>query len=178
MNKFNFKNISSGSQKNPNIKIVQHSVDDKVTIAGEDGGSGHFKRLDFADIYLPAYYSSRIFGLMPFSIDYDKNGTVQGPKVRIRDFLWFIIALCLYICFVIRIGRNMGNSFVSGQPDSTIHLTTVGTDLLLILGLIVGAITICMHFYNRFKFVGILKSFNSFDEEVSHWNILALKYNG
>lgn len=163
MNKFNFKNISSALRNNPTIKMVQPSADDQVKIDEEDDGSSHSKRLDFAFIYRPVYYCSRIFGLMPFSIDYDSNGAVRGPRVRTLDCLWFITAICLYIYFAIKSYRSI---ILPKKHDSSVYLIILSDYLLLILGLLVGAIIICMDMYNRFKIVEIMELFNTFDREV------------
>lgn len=163
MKKFSFKNISSAFRKDPTIKMVQPSVVDKVKITEQDDESSYFQRLDFAFIYRPVYFASRVFGLMPFSINYDSNGVVQGPKVRIFDIVWFITSICLYMCFIHQTIQTI-TSFKS--PDSSIYLIWIGNEILLMFGLVFGVITICTDMFNRYRIVDIVKSFNTFDNEV------------
>ena len=111
----------------------------------------------------PIYYFSRAFGLFPFTVVTDTNGDVQGARVTLFDFLWFLISICLYLlmasyCFInIHRPQNPGESYI----------LMLGDYALLIIGLIYGAVIIALDMYNHRTFIELMKNLMSFDDEVS-----------
>lgn len=53
------------------------------------------KDFNFAYGFRPIYYSSRIFGLMPFTFVYNSKGKIDGSKVELVDILWLIISITI-----------------------------------------------------------------------------------
>lgn len=49
------------------------------------------KETDFVKSIRPIYYFSRVFGFLPFSIEFDSKGEVQNARISAFDFLWFVI---------------------------------------------------------------------------------------
>lgn len=119
-------------------------------------------KYNFFYSFRPIYYFSRLFGFMPFTINYHSNGTIQGPVIRSLDIVWLITSICFY--FV---------SAILTYTTAPYHQTTEsailssGDDLILISGLIFGIFIIIMDWCNRFKLVNIQKNIHTFDEEAS-----------
>lgn len=119
-------------------------------------------QLDFAYTFRPIYYFSRIFGFLPFTIVYNSIGSIQAPKIRVFDMVWFFIsiffyALSIFIIYLRRIKFPKNASFILINGDF----------LLLISGLIFSILVVVMDMCNRYKLVDILRNFNSFDEKAS-----------
>lgn len=128
------------------------------------------KNFDFAYCFRPVYYFSRIFGFMPFTIVYNSNGAIQGPKIRVFDILWFILSIFLYILSTFMPFRHIN------YPINTSFVLIVGDFLLLKLSLIFSILNVVMDMCNRFKLVDILKNVNSFDEKVSNRQFNDIEY--
>lgn len=121
-------------------------------------------KFDFVYCFRPVYYFSRIFGYMPFTIIQDSNGTIQRPKLRTFDILWFILSIFLYILSTFMQFRNI-------QYTENRSYVLIGGDFLLLkMSLIFSILNVVMDMCNRFKLVDILKNFNSFDEKVNKFS--------
>lgn len=120
------------------------------------------KQFDFAYTFQPVYYFSRVFGFMPFTIEYDTNGKIHGPKLRLIDILWFILAIFLYILSIIVHFRN-----VEQYSKDSSFILIYGDYLILKLNLIFIILIVVLDMCNRFKLIDILKNINTFDEKVS-----------
>lgn len=118
-------------------------------------------KLDLAYTFRPVYYFSRIFGFLSFSIAYNSDGSIQGPKVRAFDITWFILAISLYVLSAFMHFRSI--DYLKNQSFIMID----GDFLLLKLSLVSCILVIVMDMCNRVKLVDIVKNFNSFDEKVS-----------
>lgn len=119
---------------------------------------------NFVYSFLPIYYVSRFFGLMPYTIIYDSRGGIQAQQVRAIDGLWFIVSICIYVL------AALSNYQTMKLPDEMTGIPFAlyfGHYTLLIEGLIVCAIAIGLDMYNRCKLVVILNAFSDFDKEVS-----------
>lgn len=123
------------------------------------------KKHDFAYSFLPIYYFSRFFGLMPFSFIYDSDGEIQAPRISIFDGAWFVISICIYV------SAAFTNFQIISLPKEMVIASALyfGHYILLIQGLLVCAIAIGLDMCNRNKLVTILKTFIAFDKEVSGW---------
>lgn len=119
------------------------------------------KLCDIVFSYKPIYYCSRMFGLLPFSLEYDANGEIKAPKVSKFDAVWFVSSIAIYLMFA-----NVIPMHIQKGPPAPILI--MGYKLLLMFGLIYGAIIIVENMFSRFKFVKILKMFTGFDREASH----------
>lgn len=120
------------------------------------------KVLNFAYSFRPVYYLSRVFGLMPFSIEYDLNDRPQLPRVKRLDAMWFAIAICLYLSMAYVSYQKLNLP----QDSSVPYILFLGEHLFQILDLVYGALIIGLDMCNRYKLVNILKKLILFDEEV------------
>lgn len=118
------------------------------------------KLCDIVFSYQPIYYFSRIFGLLPFSLAYDANGEIRAPRISKFDAVWFAVSIAIYLVFAAVIPLDVPK----GPPAPILIL---GNELLLMFGLIYGAIMIVENMCSRFKFIRILKTFSVFDREAS-----------
>lgn len=151
MAEFNQKNLS---------QISMIKMDDRYQIAGKK--SCATKSRDFVFSFRPMYYFSRAFGLLPFSLEFDLNGELQAPKIRIFDGVWFATCVTFYLVL----------SFDSWQAieiknDEAPLISYINNSLLLTIGLSNGALLIILNMCIRFRFVKILKTFITFDKEAS-----------
>lgn len=122
------------------------------------------RKFNFFYSFRPIYYFARTFGFMPFTLVFNSNGSIQGPNVRIFDILWFIIAIAIYILSAIVVLQNTELAEIGSNIESAILKNT--DFVLLVFMLFFGALIIVMDMYNRFKIFTIIKSINTFDEEV------------
>lgn len=122
------------------------------------------KLLNFAYSFRPVYYLSRVFGLMPFSIEYDLIGQPQVPRVNRIDAMWFVIVICLYLSMAYISYEKMNFP----QDSSIPYILFLGEYLFQILDLVYGALIIGLDMCNRYKLVNILKKLTLFDEEVKN----------
>lgn len=139
---------------NPIIRMVRPTSKDESRFSA--------KAPDFAYSFRPFYYFSRMVGLMPFSIIYDTNGQIQGPKARLYDVVWFVISMCVYLFIVYN--SYGGTQFTSDGMMPTI--LTLAESFQTIVCTISELVTIAMDMYNRRRMIDILKMFNAFDKEV------------
>lgn len=120
-------------------------------------------KINFAYTIRPIYHISRIVGLFPFTIVHDLNGDVQEAQVNLLDFLWFKISICMYLL--------MAYYYCDGlEWSATPHVSfvlTIGDNLLMIFGMLYGAIVVIADMCNRSRLICILKQFTIFDKEVS-----------
>lgn len=124
--------------------------------------NGQLKQIDYVYSFRPIIHLSRIFGLMPFSITYNFDDKTHEIRVEIFDCIWFVISICLYISLAI---FQYDNIILPKNTNSS-YLMILGDYVILIMGLIVGAMTIGADMYNRYKILNILEMFNTFDKEV------------
>lgn len=120
------------------------------------------KRHNFAYSIQPVYYSSRIFGFMPFTIVYDSKGKIREPIILSFDILWFIVAICLYILAITIQFENM-EFFLQ-----TSFVLIAGDYVMLKLSLALSVLVIIMDMYNRHKLMFIFKNIDKFDGKVSN----------
>lgn len=125
--------------------------------------SKRWRRLDFVYSFLPIYYFSRFFGLMPFSFIYDSDDEIQAPRISIFDGVWFVITIGIYLV------AAFTNFQILTHPKEMALASALyyGHYILLIQGLLVCSVAIGLDIYNRNRLVTILKIFIAFDKEVS-----------
>lgn len=114
--------------------------------------------------FRPVYYFSRIFGLMPFSIACDTRRDIQKPQINVLDGVWFVCSMLIYISMAIISYKNMK---LPQDTNKSSFILVLGDYLLLYVGLIYGALIILFDMLNRYKLVGILNKYITFDNEVS-----------
>lgn len=118
------------------------------------------KKVNFFYGFWPIQHVSRIFGLFPYSIEFNPSGTIKKVCLRPWDILWAILTCCLYL--------SAASIFINGIMYSKVALILhIGFYLIRIMGTLTAALTVVLNIINRHKFIGILKDFADFDNEVS-----------
>lgn len=120
------------------------------------------KNIDFCYNVRPIQFYSRIFGLIPFSIVRGANGEILEPRVKLFDFLWFIVAICFYLWLSVAHVRALET-----QQNPTHTILLLGDFILIASGIAFGAVVVVMDMFNRFRIVDILRKFTIFDKRVS-----------
>lgn len=115
--------------------------------------------LNIFHIFRRNYIKSRCFGLMPFTIRWNANNTIDGTIVTVFDILWFLAALGIYLTLAyftvaMYLYSNLAKAMV----------LFIGRRIILFLGLIFGFINICMDMFNRNRIVKIFNDFYEFDQ--------------
>lgn len=119
------------------------------------------KECDFVHSFRPVQYFSRVFGFMPFLINYDSSNLMYKPRLRTLDMLWSMILLLIYVslmivCYIQKIKI----------PYSTSQIINNHAWFALILTSSFGVIVIVMDTCNRFKIVNFLNKINQADRMV------------
>lgn len=130
------------------------------------------KNTNFAHSFRPVHYISRFFGLMPFSIVLDPLQGIQKPQVTVFDGIWFLSSILMYISMAISTYHSLSFPRYSNTAS---YILMLGDSVLLLVGLVYSALIIIFDMRNRFKLVGILNKFITFDKEVSsHFNFKSI----
>lgn len=119
--------------------------------------------LNFAYGFRPIYYFCRAFGLMPFTLIFNSNGTIDGYKIEVIDILWFMISIAINSIMTFMIS---GSTQYLHEVKSTSFILEAGDHVLLLLSAIFDVILLGMDMCVCFKLVEIVKKINSFDDEV------------
>lgn len=122
------------------------------------------ENINFLHSFGPVYYYSRLFGLMPFTIDCDASHGIPKPHIDIFDGIWFLLSILIYITMAIIAYNDMK---LPQDSDTASFILILGDYVLLILGLIYSALIIIFDMYNRFRLIEILNKFITFDRDVS-----------
>lgn len=118
------------------------------------------KETSFMDSFKPVYFVLRLFGLRPYSINYDSNGEPQQPKITLFDGIWLVISLGIYAMMTFFVeGINYKRLSVEGFIYVLGYIFTMYGIFCCILNVMIDVIT-------RFKFVEILRRITIFDKEV------------
>lgn len=127
------------------------------------------KDSNFAYVFRPVHYTSRIVGLLPFSFVYESNGEIKDSKIRIFDWFWFIMCISVYTLIIY---SGLAHINLSKGPLDNTFIVYLGSDLNVITCFCSTVINIVYQMCNRSKLVEILKSFTMFDKEVLNFWIL------
>lgn len=108
-----------------------------------------------------AYRAARIYGLLPYTINYNSNGEIDSCSVRAFDILWFIITVTTSVTFSVF-------GFFALTPTADIRTTVLllGGRIILIGSVLLTAISIVLDELNRHRIVDMLKTITFFDKEV------------
>lgn len=117
--------------------------------------------LNFYHLVQPILYASRIFGFMPFSFKFNAKSEVSGCTVNVRDFIWFLFSLFIYISLAYLCGctfnvPNVEHSFILFG----------GNHAVVIFGLMCGVFDVIFDMFNRKRLTDIIMKINTFDKEV------------
>lgn len=124
------------------------------------------RKYNFASVFWPIYYFSRVFSFMPFTIVYDSMGEVREPKVTVLDMLWFLISLCAYLVAITGGSYSFNKLSKLNTQVNTIYYTSEFT---------FGIIGMIRDMRNRYKLIDILQTFIQFDKEVKIINIVVFE---
>lgn len=120
---------------------------------------------DFNFVYgfCPIYYFSRLFGLVPFTLVYNSNGTIEGQQIKVFDIMWFVISITINLIMTFMIS---GSTQYLNHVKSTSYILEGGDHLLLLLSAVFNIILILFGMSIRFKMVEILINIDNFDAKV------------
>lgn len=127
-------------------------------------------RLNFVTSLWPFYIFSRSLGLLPFSVKFDANGEIKKARVSAFDFLWFGLAISIYLSltlFFFEFFTSLHGAINHKILRNTSYILYFGDSIFNLYGLAYGAMVILMDMCNRHRLVDILKGFNTFEKEVS-----------
>lgn len=111
------------------------------------------------------YYFSRCFGLWPFTIAYNSNGSIIIEACLYQfDCLWFLISICVYlIALYYTYDHIKTEQLKSSENYFFSHLIY---NLIQIPPLLLGVIGIVLDMFNRKRLVNIFEKSIIFDREV------------
>lgn len=167
MEKVKSSSVSSNKMDRKIIRVAPAEIPHKLQPSMEDFAvvkkNSRSRAINFSTSLLPAYFFSRVIGLIPFSIVRDSNGDAHTARINLFDLLWFIFSILLYLFLAFYRYSYMDIP----QDASKSYILVIGDSLLLIFGIIYGALMIVMDMFNRNRLVDILKKFTIFDKEVN-----------
>lgn len=121
------------------------------------------QNIDFSYNFRLIHFTSRVFGLMPFSIVQQANGYIEKPIVTIFDFLWFSISIFVYLFGIYSLAYSR---LLQDASKYSSKLGTFSDNMIVMLGLILCLFAVLIDFYNRSKLVHIMREFINFDKKV------------
>lgn len=141
---------------------ILNMKDAQIKMANKKDTSNQFY---FTHAFHPAYYFSRIFGQMPFTITVKPNGDIQEPQIKKRDIVWLLISIFVYSFVSCVIYRTMK---YSQDPNMSSYILVFGDYVAVIFIIMCGGILgMANDIYNRYEIVDILQRFHQFDKQVS-----------
>lgn len=122
------------------------------------GSSGTYA--NFYQVAYPVYIVSRLFGFLPFTIEYSAKTKIQKIFVTLKDLVRFFLALII-LAFCVYAGF-LDKTLLKHNSKALIQ----GTRLVIFVGLILAAFSMIMDLVNR-KLLGIvLMEVREIDEQV------------
>lgn len=119
-------------------------------------------RLDFYDCVRPIYVMNRIFGLLPFTVDFDSDGNIERARVGTFDLIWFISFTAIYMAI-----QSLVDSSTKGASDFESSVLLIFDRLFWIVGCTKMFMAIILDMLNRHRFIKLLKNFLVFDKNVN-----------
>lgn len=106
------------------------------------------------------YVASRIFGFLPFSVEYNKNREWNKVKVTVLDWLWFVISISFYAS-AIAVAVHHAHFYTTFSCIEIIFmiLTKIAYNVIAIFTIITDMI-------NRKCIQKLISNFNEFDKQV------------
>lgn len=100
----------------------------KISANIMDGDNNHSETVQvekscFSYGFRPIHYFSRAIGLMPYTVVYNLNGEIQEHRFHIRDGLWLLSSICLYLLVILHVFRDMK---LPQDPNSTMYIYILG----------------------------------------------------
>lgn len=148
----------------PDRKQLKFELDDHVIKPAMPLKRRDMKAMSFGSVFRPLYYSSRIWGLAPFSIATNANGEIQKPKIRLCDGLCFLATIYVHLCLMDSVWNKFNTTKEKRQKGTWILLISARAMEIFTFGY--GILTVSMNICNRFNLIAIVKMFIRFDREV------------
>lgn len=118
---------------------------------------------DFISSFRPIYISSRVLGLLPFSLILNSNGSIQKSRVKDLDWCWFVLSICVQLVLIWFYLQNL--AFWRNHLKEW-GIFTVCTDINVVTQLTLQIATINLDLFNQSLHIDILKRFKIFDNKV------------
>lgn len=115
------------------------------------------KKTTFSDCVYEIYRTSRVFGLLPFSLVF-KNHEIVGTRVSALDCIWFIVSLTIYANLI-----YFASFELPWQMPLLLHYEHY---IQLTSGLIRIMLSIILDMYNRQRIAQIIVDLIDFDKMV------------
>lgn len=158
---WNLNIVLASRRQASHITMIEFKQRQTNAVRSTLANSNELKDSNFFNSFKPIYYFSRVFGLLPYSIVCDPKGVIQGPCISRLDISWFIISLSVYLFAALASFQYMD------YEDNALNILVLCDNYHLTLGLGFDFLLIVDDMCKRFKFVDLLKKFNSFDNEVN-----------
>lgn len=109
------------------------------------------------------YVIARVFGFLPFSVEYNEKKRINKVHVTILDVLWFIITITIYALII---SSSAVIHYYNNELLSMSNIEILATILITIEGGVIAIISIVMDMFNRKRVLKIMLKLNEFDDEV------------
>lgn len=120
------------------------------------------RNLSFGYVFRPIYYFSRLFGFMPFTIEFTPNGDILRIQVTKFDIIYFVVTIFVYsLSFYLFLNFMV----ISKNRPTPATIAELIIQLLVSLNVIFGIITTGLDMHNRHQFFAITKEFILFDTQ-------------
>lgn len=143
----------SGSSSTPSsLKLNTELPSQRVEIS---------KSSNISDCIKTAHKAARIFGLLPYTINYSPHGEIVSSSIRCTDIVWFVISLTICILFAI-----FGSSSLTPTSDIRTTVLLLGGRIILICNVLLAVVSIILDSLNRNRLINLLKEISEFDKSV------------
>lgn len=113
---------------------------------------------DIFSLTFCVYVIARLYGLWPFSVNFNQKLKTSTVYLNAFDWLWFVVAILIHLLWFLVYWHT------SGHRDSFIaYLLARSMD---ILSIVYWLLTLVLDLINRKRIWGIIGSFDEFDKEV------------
>lgn len=140
----------------------------KLPVGSRSAGNQLNKSLTSYDCIKPVYFMSRIFGLLPFSVRQNSNGSVESAKVNLFDMFWFLCAIGIYLTlsyFHLPQTKDLKNSITEENSTSKSVLFS-SIEIIFLATYLKVVVFIILDMLNRKLFANILTEIAKFDKSV------------
>lgn len=118
------------------------------------------KNNDVFSIALWVYIYLRIFGLWPFSVQFDRKNRSSSIHVTKLDLLWIVAAVAVYLIFLYIY------EFFNNSPTSFSFIIVRLSKITQLCDFIIVIFSIFLDLINRHRIWQLILNFNDFDQEV------------
>lgn len=130
------------------------------------------QRMNFYHCIKPLCSISRVFGLLPFTIDLDPNGNIKRARVSVSNACWFI-------CFIAAtvVAFYFVETATVQQADLESSVLFVSEQLFWFSGIFMLFLSMILDMLNRNRLVKILQDFIAFDESVRKKTLHSIQHS-